>query len=311
MPDKPDPIKLILHCPLSPGDVMTLTAAIESLHAAYPGEYLTDVRTTAPEIWDHNPHITKIADGDRDAMRLHMEYPQIHHSSERAINFLGCYTEYLSAVLKRPIPLITNRPHLYLSDEEKGWMTMPQEHYHGGRRVPYAIVVAGTKNDYTTKQWPVEHFQAVVDATLGKWQWVQIGDDGHDHPRLKNVIDLVGKTNHRMLHRLVYHCQAGIGPVTYLLHLCAAFEKPYVYLAGGREPVTWISYPRCHVLHTMGALPCCQTPCWRSRVIKLGDGDSKDAHLCDRPIVGITKPAAQCMAMIKPEQAISILGMYS
>lgn len=309
MPEK-QPTKLVLHCPLCPGDVMTLTATLESLHAAYPGQFITDVRTPIPDIWQNNPHVTPIADDD-EAYPIHMEYPQIHYSSQRAVNFLSCYTEYLARVLKREIPLITNRPHLYLTEDEKSWMTMPQEHFHDGRKVPYAVVVAGCKRDYTTKQWPIEHYQRVVDMTLGKWQWVQIGEEGHDHPRLKNVIDLVGKTTHRMLHRLVYHAVAGLGPVTYLLHLCAAFEKPYVYLAGGREPVTWICYPRVHTLHTMGALYCCQTlPCWKSRVTKLGDGDSKDNNLCERPIVGLTKPVGQCMAMIKPETVVSILEMY-
>ena len=43
--------KLILKVMLSPGDICTLTAAIESLHSTYPGEYITDVRTACDEIF--------------------------------------------------------------------------------------------------------------------------------------------------------------------------------------------------------------------------------------------------------------------
>lgn len=305
------PRKLILVCGLCPGDILTLTAAVKCLHDAYPGEFLTDVRTSVPEIWDHNPHITPIPDDDPDAFRIHMEYPQIHHSNHRAINFLGCYTEYLAAVLKREIPLNTNRPHVYLTDEEKGWADQIQDQFLRGRKMPFALVCAGVKHDYTAKQWPIEHYQAVIDATLGYWQWVQVGDSKHDHPPLKNVINLVGQTTHRMLHRLTFHSVLGLGPVTYLLHLCAAFEKPYVYLAGGREPATWYSYPKLHTLHTIGALPCCTGgACWRSRVVALGDGDDKDHCTCERPLIGMLRPVAQCMAMITPAEVVSILNRY-
>lgn len=102
-----------------------------------------------------------------------------------------------------------------------------------------------------------------------------------------------------------------MGPDTYLLHLAACFERPYIYLAGGRVPTTWINYQFQHTLHTMGALPCCQQPCWRSRVVKLGDGEKHDDCLCEQPIVGEgMPPTARCMAMIKPQTMINILEMY-
>lgn len=305
-PKPQQPKKLVLQNHLSPGDVVVMTAAVESLHAAYPGEYLTDVRTPVPEIWLNNPWITDIPD-DEPHEAIKMEYPLIHHSNQRAVNFLEGYAAYLAAVLKRPIPLCTNRPHLYLSEEEKNWMPFVTEHFHGGRRVPYAVLVAGTKNDFTAKQWPVEYYQEVVNRTLGRFQWVQIGDSSHDHPKLKNVIDLVGRTCHRTLQRVVYHAEVGLGPTTYLMHLCAAFEKPYILVAGGREPNTWNSYPRMHNLHTIGTLPCCTTACWRSRVVRLNDSDTKDLCLCDRPIVGLERPVGQCMSMIKPERVLATL----
>jgi ADP-heptose:LPS heptosyltransferase len=308
------PRKLILCCGLCPGDIMTLTVAVHSLHVIYPGQYLTDVRTPCPDIWQHNPHITPIADDDPDAMRIEMEYPQIHRSNQTPINFLACYTEYLGEKLGRPLYACSNRPLLYLSEEEQNWMTMLQEHWTHGRKTPFGVLVAGTKCDYTIKQWPVEYYQEVIDRTLGLFQWVQIGEAGtnHNHPRLDRCISLLGETTHRMLHRLVYHASVGLGPVTYLMHLCSAFEKPYVYLAGGREPVTFLSYPKMHTLHTIGALPCCQSnACWKSRVIPIGDGDPKDRQLCEYPVIGPAIPVARCMAMIQPDDVVRILQRYA
>lgn len=304
--------KLLLTCGLCPGDIMTLTVAVYSLHQTYPGEYLTDVRTPCPDIWQNNPHITPLDDNDPDVTTIPMEYPQIHRSNQTPINFVSCYTEYLGEQIGRPLYARSNRPLIYLTDEEKNWITMIQEHFTHGRKTPFGILVAGAKCDYTIKQWPVEYYQEVIDRTLGLFQWVQIGETDHNHHRLERCISILGETTHRMLHRLVYHSTIGIGPVTYLMHLCAAFEKPYVYIAGGREPVTFLSYPKMHTLHTIGALPCCQTnACWKSRVVPLGDNDRKDKELCEHPVLGLKAPVAKCMAMIEPEDVVRIVKRYA
>lgn len=289
-----------------------MTVAVHSLHEAYPGQFLTDVRTPCPDIWQNNPHITSIADGDPDAMRIQMEYPQINRSNQTPINFLSCYTEFLGEKLGKPLVARINRPLIYLTDQEKGWMTMLQEHFTQGRKTPFGVLVAGSKCDYTIKQWPIEYYQEVIDRTLGLFQWVQIGEAGHNHHRLDRCVSLLGETTHRMLHRLVYHSAIGLGPVTYLMHLCAAFEKPYIYLAGGREPVTFLCYPKMHTLHTIGALSCCRhNACWKSRVVPLGDGEAKDRQLCEYPIVGLKAPVAKCMAMIQPEDVVRIVRRYA
>ncbi len=88
------PRSLILKVMLSPGDVCTLTAAIESLHATYPGEYLTDVRTSCDEIFAHNPRITKLTDADGELFELH--YDTVLHRSDSAPNsFLSGYCDDL------------------------------------------------------------------------------------------------------------------------------------------------------------------------------------------------------------------------
>lgn len=299
--------KLILHCPLCPGDIMTLTVAIESLHATYPREYLTDVRTSCPDIWRNNPHITLIADDDPDARRIDCRYPSIDQSNQRPVTFCEAYTVDLGQQLRRPLAATTNRPHLYLTAEEMSWMSQVAELVKG-RSIPYWVVNAGVKADFTAKQWPVESYQAVVDQTRGLIQWVQIGEKNHDHISLSGVIDLRGQTDTRQLIRLVAHAGGGLGPVTFLQHLCAALEKPYICLLGAREPLPWVQYPRQHTLHTIGALDCCrQGACWRSRVMPLNDGDSKDQSLCEHPMIGMRRPAAKCMALISPTEVVSIL----
>ena len=303
-----NPRKLILSCFLSPGDILCISLALESIHTLYPGEFLTDIRSPVPDIFENNPRITPLSDSDPEVTTIPMEYPQIQRSNQTLINFASCYTEFLGEQIGKPLYATVNRPMIYLTDAEKSWMTMPQEHFTHGRKVPYGVLVAGTKCDYTIKQYPIEHYQEIVIRTLGLIQWVQIGEKDHNHKVLDGVISVVGQTTHRALHRLVYHSSIGLGPVTYLLHLCAAFEKPYIYLAGGREPVTFINYPKMHTLHTIGALPCCRDrACWKSRVVPLGDGDRKDNELCESPVVGLKSPVARCMSMLEPEDVVRIV----
>ncbi len=302
-----EPRKLILKSELSPGDIMTMTAAIESLHATYPGQYTTDVRTPASEIWENNPHITKM---DDDAETLVVGYTSIGRSGQCNIPFLSGYTEDLGAKLGVPLQLTTNRPHLYLSDEEKSWSNQVQEVYSElqGRQMPFWLLDAGVKSDYTAKQWPLEYFQEVVDQTEGDIMWVQVGSLEHDHVSIAGALNLIGRTDHRQLIRLAYHAEGGLGPVTYLQHLIAAWGKPYLCLLGGREASTWVQYPIQHTFSCIGQLDCCRdNGCWKSRIVKRGDGDEKDDSLCHRPVLGLTRPVGKCMASIKPEEVLQVL----
>ena len=298
--------KLILKHFLSPGDVMTLTAAIESLHLTYPDEYETDVRTSCDAIFENNPRITKL--DELGARVIDMHYNSIHRSDEESIPFIGGMVEHLENELQVGLRLRVNRPMLYLSEAEKSWVNQIAEIV--GWNIPFMVVNAGIKADYTAKLWPTDYYQAVINATRGLVQWVQIGDTSHNHPALSNVIDLRGKTDIRQLIRLVYHSRGGLGPITFLQHICAAFQKPYIALLGGREPAIWVQYPLQHTLHTIGMLDCCATrSCWKSRVVPSDDlNDPKNLNTCKYPIRQAgALPVAKCMAMIMPDEVISII----
>ncbi len=304
---KKQPRKLMLISHLCPGDVLTLTAAIESLHITYPGEYLTGVETTCSAIWEHNPHITRFELED-NAERLIMAYPSVHRSNDESVVFIAAYTEFLADFLDRPLKLRVNRPYLYLSKEERGWINQVRELDTIRRDIPFWLLCAGVKADYTTKQWPVESYQEIIDKTRGIIQWVQIGAYDHIHPDLRGVIDLRGKTSHRELIRLAWHAQGGLGPSTYLQHLMAAWQRPYICLLGGREPTTWVQYPKQVTLHTVGQLPCCRSKaCWKSRVLPLGDSLDKPKSLCDLPVYGLQRPVGRCMASILPAEVLTVL----
>lgn len=312
--------KLVLHHYLCPGDVLMLTAAIRDLHDCYPNEYITDVRTSCMEIWENNPYITKISDDDKEAKHIQAEYPLVHESNQRSHHFIHGFVYFLNDELKLNIKPGEFKPEIYLSDSEKGWYSQIYEIV--GKDIPYWIINAGCKQDYTAKAWEFDRFQQVVKM-LKDITFVQIGEKSHMHKDLvgDNVINLIGKTDFRQLVRLIYHSAGVITGVSLPMHLAAAIEvkscykrktRPCVVIAGGREATVWEAYTNHAFLHTCGMLPCCDYGgCWKSRVEPLGDGDEKDTNLCERPVK--TKSGQvipMCMNMITPQDVMMKIRNY-
>ena len=266
-------------------------------------------------LWEENPFLTELDDNDPDVMHIQMNYPLIHQSNTLPYHFIHGFIQYLNFQLGTAIYPTSFKGDIHLSAEELNWISQVQEITGNDR--PFWIIVSGGKYDFTCKWWDATRFQQVVDHFLGNIQFVQIGETGHNHPPLKNVIDLRGKTDLRQLVRLVYHSDGVLTPVSLLMHLAAAVplnqhlsrSRPCVVIAGGREPVQWEAYPNHQFLHTIGALPCCATGgCWRSRVLPLGDGDEKDNpdQLCLYPVGFLPK----CMDMISAEEVIIKINLY-
>jgi hypothetical protein len=111
--------RLILRTFRSPGDVLMLTAAVRDLHAAAPGRFLTDVRTSCPALWENNPHLTPLREGDPAVEVLDMHYPLIHQRNQRPYHFLHGYTQYLEERLGLHIPVTCFQADVHLSAQER------------------------------------------------------------------------------------------------------------------------------------------------------------------------------------------------
>lgn len=307
--------KLILKNFQSPGDIVTLTAAVRDLHRCHPEQFLTDVRTPCPHLWENNPHITRLDEKDPDVEIIECRYPLIHQSNQRPRHFIEAFMDFLNQRLDLRIAPSAFKGDIHISDREKRWYSQIRENL--GEDVPFWIIVAGGKWDFTIKWWEHRRFQEVVDHFQNRILFVQVGERGHHHLPLRGVIDLRGKTDLRQLVRLVYHSQGVLCPVTLLMHLAAAVEvkggrpkhRPCVVVAGGREPPHWEAYPHHQFIHTVGSLLCCDNGgCWRSRTLPLGDGDAKDSpnSLC----VNVVGNLPRCMDMITSTDVIHRIEMY-
>ena len=163
-------------------------------------------------------------------------------------------------------------------------------------------------------------------------QFVQCGatHSSHIHPPLKNVLNLVGKTdNVRDFWNIILHSEGVICPVTGAMHIAAAFNKPCVVIAGGREEPWFEAYVnnfsafgpgarnvkvRHKFLHTIGKLPCCDVQgCWKKRVVPLDNNDiTKKSHtLCSEPVrPEHTHAVPRCLDLIEVDHVVEAVMDY-
>lgn len=299
------PIPVLLRMPPvgnCPGDIVAITNAVHSLHAKFPGVYATYYEGPCQEIFDFDPLIQPVRPWEedwisREGKLVEMKCDLINNCDNVPYHFSEGFARNISEALGVQYRLEFNVPKLFLSSEECFWIGQVEEIF--GKRKPYWIVNAGYKKCFTAKYWGQQNYQSVIDRLKDEILFVQIGEKNHYHPPLDGVVDLRGKTDTRQLMRLVYHSSGGVGPITFLQHLCAGFSKPYACIAGGREPVHWISYPKQKTFHTINELPCCfGRSCWKSRVRPLGDGESSDDSLCVSPKKLGVDDIGECMERI-------------
>jgi len=309
--------KWILRCELSPGDIVMLTAAVRDLHRLYPGRFLTDVRTSCPDLWRNNPWLTPLTRRDPEVREWVCRYPLIDRANQEPWHFLHGFCHSLSEGLGVSIHPTAFRGDIHLDAEEMRQPSPVEAVY--GKTGPYWIIAAGGKYDYTIKWWHRRRWQEVVNRLRGEVLFVQVGEAQHYHPRMEGALDMRGKTTLRELVRLVYWSAGVVCPVTSLMHLAAAVpvspgqlgERGCVVVAGGREAPHWEAYPWHRFLHTVGSFPCCASGgCWKVRSVSLGDGHSNDLaeNLCVDFLVEAGLP--RCMAAIDPGMVIQAIRSY-
>lgn len=329
---------IVLRNTQCPGDWVVLTAAIRELHKAYPGQFKTGIDVGETHLFQHNPYVDfSLRKGSPDSQVVVAKYPMVHQSNQNRIHFMQAYIEYLNTQLKVKVSLTEFRPDLYLTDAEKA------KPPHGVKK-PYWVFASGGKRDYSAKWWDTDRWQTVIES-MSKWvTLVQVGGRGsnndHVHPKLNNTINLVQQTTFRELMQLIYHSEGVMCVVTCLMHIAAAFNKPCVVVAGGREPYYWEAYTKesrlaCmkrhnpsweppvedsfvphRFLHTVGTgtnpiavLPCCRNGgCWKSRI---GPKDLR-AHysICTDQVQLPKKYLPHCLDLITPDHVLSAVESY-
>jgi ADP-heptose:LPS heptosyltransferase len=312
------------------GDTILLTGLVRDLHRTYPEKYQIQVDTHFTNVWWNNPYVTRFEPGTQ-TLKVEVSWGEAIKSNSYAQygntkvmkHILAWYHYDFWKKTGIEVPVTDPKPDLHLTDEEK-------EKRISGR---YWVILSGGKLDLTTKHWHAHRAQEVVDALAEKGiPCVQVGavHSNHIHPPLKNCTNLLGKTeNVRDLWNIIMHADGVICGVTGAMHIAAAFDKPCVVYAGGREEPWFEAYVNQYnafgdtakpvrvehkFLHTIGQLICCDKQgCWKKRTIPLDPQDltGKSYTLCRQPVrPETTHPVPRCQDLISSEQVISAVMSY-
>jgi len=287
--------KIILKQDQSPGDILTMTRAVVDLKQSHT-DFEIDVKTPCPEIWENCPYLTPLKESESEVFNI--RYDGINRSGWSGEHFTDAFREDIEKKLDIKIKKTGIKPDIWLSDREKGWINQIEQDFgwHGG----FWLLNAGYKPDNELKFY--HRWQEFVDLFNehfgGAVRIAQIGHKDHGHAGLKGVYDLLGKTDLRQLIRLAYWSHGTIGPISLQVVLAAAFEKPHVVVAGGKEGVRWHVYNNGRYLHTNGALKCCSWDgCWK------GGNKGKCTDLLPGNV-------PRCFDLITPQMILDAVVMY-
>jgi len=244
------------------------------------------VISAGPEMWHNNPHIDRtVTEANADETYDIGPGKVTRGSKTNGLHITAAFRDGLAEKSGRPIAQGPFKPDIYLSDAEKNHRMV------AGR---YWVINTDT-GPFTAKRWRAERFQHLIDA-MPEITFVQVGLARDNCARLKgdNVIDLIDKTKIRELFSLVYNADGCISLVSSLMHVAAAFDKPCVVIAGGREPFTFEKYAHHRYLDRTGTLPCCKLKaCWHNALSACKDHDGTVAHCMDLISVREVKDAIE------------------
>lgn len=319
---------LILRNNWALGDTICLSALMRDIHLEYPGEYQLRMIGNYKSFWNNHPYARVQGVGEHGRL-VALEYLEGIRAAGRGnkIHFLSWFHRSFEKATGIHVPVRLPKGHIALSESDK----QP--------KIPgrYWIVNAGFKIDMTAKGWHFHRYQTVVDALAAYGiRCVQMGADfsKHFHPKLKNCEQAVGTTRDiKDLFSLIYNAEGVICGVTAAMHIAAAFDKPCVVVAGGREEPWWEAYtntapstfgPEClpvkiphRFLHTVGLLDCgignTTKGCWRDRTVPIEQADytnaKNKARLCLFPVRS-KQPVPRCMDLITPDMVVEAVLSY-
>lgn len=263
------------------GDRLMFTPVVRDLKAAHP-DWKIGIISAGPEIWHNNPHTDRsVTEATAEAIYNIGPGKVTRGSKTNGLHITEAFKTSLEEHLGERIQQGPFKPDIHLTESEKN-----------NRQVdgPYWVINTDT-GPFTAKRWRRERWQQLVDS-MPEITFVQVGLAKDNYVRLTgdNVIDLIDCTKIRELFSLVYNTEGCISLVSSLMHVAAAFDKPCVVIAGGREPFTFERYANHRYIDTIGMLPCCRlNACWHNALGACKDHDGDIAHCMDLITAGRVK----------------------
>lgn len=298
------------------GDVVVSTALMRDIKRQYGDEINIAFHGTNRELFQDVPYLSKLRQAETVSLGYgHREWKVgIDMSTKCPQHFVKAYYEFFTRKTGIPVEMTELRPDLHVDD--------PCHPDAKGRW----LAVTGGKTDFAAKIWHPRSWETLFRLAPNE-KFARVGALGKNniHHALRagdNVVDLRGKTDVRGFVAAIREAKGVICGVTAAMHIAAAFDKPCIVIAGGREPWWWEAYTdvtrringhegpplRNQVyLHTVGQMRCC-TPnaCWHSHL----PGRPGKTKFCSNVVTKdkISYPA--CLDGITPYHILQAMEAY-
>jgi len=229
------------------GDVLLCTSALRELKRRNPDCHVT-FYTSFPSLIAGLPFIDRVrpsheAVGKALWLCYERSLPPRRHLARLIGDHLG-------------LDVRDVRPSCMLDSAERArfreaWKDLPR---------PWIIVNRHASAWTPNKEWPEEHWEALIDRLLSWASVIEIGqvphpDSGRDPDR---YLSLIGRTSLDQLVASVAAADLLVGPISGPTHVAAAFQVPSVVIYGGYEHPVCTAYE--NNINLYSALPC--SPCW-------------------------------------------------
>lgn len=223
------------------GDELMLTAIARA--AVQQGRPL-HILSSLPVLWRGNP----------DPLSVQTGVARWHYATVTR-RWLPTSVVHLSYENTRPEHIaaqMASKAGIRLPEGWKPRIVLPRTPAREPRLLVLQNSCRGARYAASTKEWPAERWQALVDRLAPDYTVLQLGT-AQDAP-LRGVQDLRGRTT---LHEAAEHLARAhlfIGLESGLMHLAAAVDTPAVILQGGRTPPSSSGY--AGNLHLTRQPPC-------------------------------------------------------
>lgn len=154
------------------------------------------------------------------------------------------------------VPCKTRCPELILDKEENDKVDAILGS-HGLEPGAYIVIEPQTKDSDSTKRWPDEHWQALIDLLKNKYPQIKCVNIGPGKIDVQGLIDVSGKTSFRESARFVQQAKLIVASEGGLGHLAAAMGTASVIVHSGFTPVGLTAYEKEKtVYHPVACAPC-------------------------------------------------------
>ncbi|WP_171475899.1 hypothetical protein [Frigoriglobus tundricola] len=182
----PDVRRAVLLYEGGTSDALVLSAAIESLHRAHPGRFVTAVAGPGAELFDHNPHVVT-AEPVIDRAPVAWERLAVPGTPDECpLDALRDSCNALGAALGVPVPLAVDRPCVYLSPDERGRAPQVPEGTGGSPRS--WLVDGGGGDEGPAGRWTAADLPRVAELVGDRVRIVPIGAAGTDQRELARAV---------------------------------------------------------------------------------------------------------------------------